>query len=63
MDSKSYFMISGLIFALVAVGHIIRVMYNLSFVIGTWNAPMWLSWAALFAASAMCVWAVSLATR
>jgi len=63
MGNKTYLAISGAIFGLVAVGHILRVMFNWSFAIGGWNAPMSASWLALFAAAAMCVWAISLATK
>ena len=62
MDNKTYLAISGAIFGLVA-GHILRVMFNWSFAIGGWNAPMSGSWIALFAAAAMCVWAISLAAK
>ena len=63
MDNKIYLAISGAIFGLVAVGHILRVIFNWSFAIGGWNAPMSASWVALLVAAAMCVWAISLATK
>ncbi len=63
MDNKTYLLISGAIFGLVAVGHILRVMFNWSFAMGGWNAPMSASWIALFVAAAMCVWAISLAAK
>ena len=48
MGNKTYLAISGAIFGLVAVGHILRVMFNWSFAIGGWSAPMSASWIALF---------------
>ncbi len=63
MDNKTYLLISGAIFGLVAVGHILRVMFNWSFAIDAWRAPMSASWIALFVAVAMCVWAISLAAK
>ncbi len=63
MANKAYVIISGTIFGLVSVGHIVRVMYNWSFEIGGWSAPLWASWIALFAGAAMCVWAINLATK
>ena len=63
MGNKTYQVISGAIFGLVAVGHILRVMFNGSFAIGGWSAPMTASWLAFFAAAAMCVWAISRATK
>ncbi len=63
MNKKTYLAISGAIFGLVAAGHILRVMFNWSFAIGGWNAPMSASWIAFFAAAAMCVWAIWLAAK
>ncbi len=63
MGNKTYLAISGAIFGLVALGHILRVMFNWSFAIGGWNAPISASWLALFVAAAMCVWAIRLATK
>ena len=63
MGNKTYLVISAAIFGLVAVGHILRVIFNWSFVIGGWNAPISASWLAFFAAAAMCVWAISLAAK
>ena len=63
MGHKTYLAISGAIFGLVAVGHILRVMFNWSFAIGGWSAPMTASWIALFAAAALCAWAIRLAAK
>ncbi len=63
MDNKTYLVISGAIFGLVAAGHILRVMFNWSFAIGGWSAPMSASWIALFVAAAMCVWAIRLVAK
>ena len=63
MGNKTYLAISAAIFGLVAVGHILRVIFNWSFAIGGWSAPISASWIALFAAAAMCVWAISLAIK
>ena len=63
MGNKTYLAISGGIFGLVAVGHILRVIFNWSFAIGGWNAPISASWLALFVAAAMCGWAISLAAK
>lgn len=34
---------SGVIFSLVALLHLLRLVYAWPMVLGTWNAPMWLS--------------------
>jgi len=41
MDNKKYLAISGAIFGFVSVGHILRGLFQLSFAIGGWSAPMW----------------------
>jgi len=63
MGHKTYLVISGAIFGLVAVGHILRVTFNWSFAIGGWSAPMTASWIALFGAAALCAWAIRLAAK
>ena len=45
--SNSYAIVSALIFALVAVGHVVRLINRWSVVIGPYNVSMNVSWAAL----------------
>ena len=40
MNKKIYFLISGLVFAIVAVVHLLRIINQFQVVIGTWSAPM-----------------------
>ena len=44
MCRKSYLVISGVVFGVVAIGHLARLAYHLPVQIGEWNAPMWPSW-------------------
>ena len=50
MNRRTYFLISGLIFAIVAVVHLWRIIYQFEVVIGTWSAPMVASWIGFIAA-------------
>ncbi len=63
MDNKTYQVISGAIFGFVAAGHILRVIFNWSFALGGWGAPMSASWIAFFVAAAMCGWAIRLVAK
>lgn len=63
MGKKVYLAISGVIFGLLSLAHILRVINNWAFEIGAWNVPLWISWIVLFVSAALCVWAISLATE
>jgi hypothetical protein len=44
MNKRTYFFISGLVFAIVALVHLLRIINQFEVVIGTWSAPMVVSW-------------------
>jgi hypothetical protein len=43
---RTYFLIAGVIFGVVALAHLLRVMTGTSIVLLNWNIPLWLSWIA-----------------
>ena len=43
MSAKMFYKLIGIIFAVVAVGHVLRLINGLSITVGTWSVPMWLS--------------------
>ena len=43
------------VFGIVAILHLLRLIYGWQLVIGTWSAPMWLSVAALLLAGTLAV--------
>jgi len=47
MKKQNYFFLTGTIFAIVFVLHGLRLINGWSVEIGTWTAPMWLSWVGL----------------
>ena len=63
MNSKAYFVISGTIFGLVALAHLLRVVYQTPIHVGTWAFPMWLSWVGFVLAGVLSVWAFRLLRR
>jgi hypothetical protein len=60
MCGRSYLVISGVIFGLVAFAHLARLVYHLPVQIGEWTAPMWPSWGGLVVAGVLSLWAFSL---
>lgn len=57
---KSYLGISGAIFGIVAILHVLRLWLDWPAQIGTWIVPSWVSWIALALAGGLCVWAFRL---
>ena len=43
MDSKSYSLITGLLFAIIAILHLLRLLLNWEAIIGGWRVPEWFS--------------------
>ena len=54
--SNSYAIVSALIFALVAVGHVVRLVQGWSVVVGPYNVSMNVSWAALVVSALLAIW-------
>jgi cytochrome c biogenesis protein CcdA len=63
MDSKVYLQLTGAIFALVALAHLVRAMMGLPIVIAGWIAPVWLSWLAFVISGALSWLGWNLANR
>jgi len=51
--SKTFFLVAGVIFAVVALVHLVRVVMDWSVTIGDWSIPMWVSWVALIVAGGL----------
>ena len=47
MSKRTFLVIAGLIFLLVAVIHALRLALGWQVTISSWNVPMWVSWVAL----------------
>jgi hypothetical protein len=63
MNTRSYELISGTVFALVATAHLLRVLAGWQIDAGPWSIPMWLSWIGTIGPAALSVWAFRLASR
>ena len=63
MNQRLYFLISGLVFALAGLFHLIRIIYQWSVQVESLGIPLWPSWLIFVAASALSIWAFRLARR
>jgi hypothetical protein len=63
MGYKTYCVISGVLFSLVALGHLSRIIGNLPVTIGTISVPMFVSWGGLVVPALLAVWAFRTAGR
>ena len=57
MSSKAYFLVSGTIFGLMAVAHLVRVFYEVLVHVGGWAFPVWAAWGGFVMAGALGAWA------
>lgn len=44
MNQKTFSLVAGTVFLLVAFLHIARIIFGWEAVVGGWEVPMWLSW-------------------
>ena len=56
MDRKTYFLVAGIIFTLVALFHLLRVFEDWPVTIADWSAPKWVSWIARMVAGGLAIW-------
>ncbi|MGD1147140.1 MAG: hypothetical protein ABR961_04245 [Thermoanaerobaculaceae bacterium] len=58
MAKTLYLALSGAVFFLVAVGHLLRLAYGWSVVVGGTAIPLALSYVGLAASTGYCAWAI-----
>ena len=61
MKDKAYLQISGTLFGIIATVHLLRILNDWPFQIGSWSFPMWLSWLGIAFFTTLSVWAFRLA--
>jgi hypothetical protein len=54
---RMYAVVSGLIFAFVSLGHLLRLVFAWPITLGPYTVPLWLSWIGMFVTAALVVWA------
>jgi hypothetical protein len=60
---RYYLRVSGTLFALIAVGHLLRLLYRVPAELGQWVVPLWLSVIGLLLPAALALWAFRLVRR
>jgi hypothetical protein len=63
MTEKTFAAIAAVIFAVVALVHLLRLVMGWSIVIDSWTVPMWLSWVGLVVAGGLAYFATRLTMR
>jgi len=63
MTTKAYLIVSTVIFALVAVMHLLRLTLGWSVVLGMTSVPLWVSVLALLIAASIAIWGLALMRR
>jgi hypothetical protein len=63
MSTRPYLVVSGLIFALVAVLHLLRALAGWRFAFGPWDIPTFGSWVGFILGAALALWALRLSRR
>jgi hypothetical protein len=63
MDAKTFSLVAGVIFALVAVLHLVRIFMQWTVVIGDWSVPKSASWVALIVAGGLALLGLRLGQR
>jgi hypothetical protein len=63
MNTKAYLIVSTVIFALVAVMHLLRLTMGLSVVLGMTSIPLWVSLLALLVSASVAIWGLTLVRR
>jgi uncharacterized membrane protein YecN with MAPEG domain len=55
--------VASILFAIFAIGHLVRLIKNVQVTVGTQTIPMGVSWIALIVAAILCVWMWRLSSR
>ncbi len=63
MDTKAYLIVTTVIFAIVAVMHLIRLVLGWPVVLGMTSIPLWASLLAVLVAVSLAIWGLSLVRR
>ena len=62
-DGRLYFLITTIIFGLVACLHLLRLVNHWSVIIGPWTMPMWISWIGLGLSGFLFIWSLKSARK
>jgi hypothetical protein len=63
MDAKTFSLMAGVIFAVVALLHLVRIFEEWTVIIGDWSVPKSVSWVALIIAGGLAILGLRLGQR
>ncbi len=63
LRERTYLMVTGVVFTVVAAAHLARVFFNLDLSIMDWQVPLWLSWIGTAVVSYLAYMSFRLSTR
>lgn len=63
MDHKKYCVVSGTLFALVALAHLLRIVADMPVQVDDFAIPMWVSWIATIVPAGLAFWAFRIARQ
>ena len=63
MHYRTYCLISGILFSLVAIAHLLRIIYGLNLTVDDYEVPMFASWLAFVVPATLAAWAFRLNRR
>lgn len=63
MHRRAYYLLSGTLFAVVALAHLARLVSGWQILVDGTDIPLWVSWLGLAIPGALAVWAFVLARR
>jgi len=63
MDAKTFSLMAGVIFAVVALFHLVRIFEEWPVIIGDWSVPKSASWVALIVAGGLALLGLRLGQR
>jgi hypothetical protein len=63
MDEKTFSLVAGMIFGLVALFHLVRIFAQWPLIIGDWSVPKSVSWVALTVAGGLALFGLRLGQR
>jgi hypothetical protein len=60
MGHKEYCVVSGILFSLVALAHLLRIVFGMPVQVDEFDVPMIISWVGLVVPTGLAVWAFRL---
>ncbi|MGH9779341.1 MAG: hypothetical protein ACRD5I_13105 [Candidatus Acidiferrales bacterium] len=63
MSHKAFSLVAGVIFSLIVLGHVIRLVFSVPWVVADWTVPIWVSMVAVLVAGFMAYEAFRLSAK